>query len=429
MKALRPALVVAAGACLAAVGAAQDVSAPDTTAPGRAAKGQARPGRHRLGPAWGTLRLQLRDAGVDTNVFQTLLDPVRDKVMVLAAQGDGGVDVGRRLELRGSGFVARNKYLRQGEESSTEFYGGGRAHLDLGRLELFAGGGGGQFTQRFSIDVDERLPRQEKRGYAGAVLHPTRRLSATAQVTGEVIAFSPGTFRLGGDVKEAMDRNTLTATGELRHAVTPRTTLVASANVLEDRFTSQPPYLPRVRRSYRYLAGVELGEQAIVSGKLLLGLRQFPGTIAQGSPPYKGPIANADLTVPLGRNARLRLQGLRDVLYASSLVQAGDLRYRNAFIYQQYSSQLSLPIAPTGLAAVLSAGFEQSRYLLPYPYLDPFRLADRVDHRWTASAGLVQSFGDVVRIGGHVAWARRVSSLPFFSYQDVQYGISAEVVP
>ncbi len=435
MRALRRAAIATLAAGLAAAGSAQDLSVPDPalSVPDPAlpagAAFQTENGRHRLGPAWGTLRLQLRDAGVDTNVFQTFLDPVRDHLVVYAVQGDGGIAAGRRLVLRGSGFVARNNYLRQGEESSTEFYGGGRADFDLGPIQLYAGGGGGQFTQRFSIDVDERLPRQEKRGYAGAVLHPSARLSATALVSSELITFSPGTFRLGGDVKEAMDRNTLSGMGELKHALTPRTSLVVSAAVLEDRFPSQPAYLPRERRSYRYLGGLEFNDQAIVSGRVLVGLRQFPGTLAQGSPPYEGPIANADLTLPLGHTARLRLQALRDVLYASSLVQAGDLRYRNAFIYQLYTGQASLPLAPTGLAAVLSAGFEQARYLLPYPYLDPFLLADRMDHRWTASAGLVQSFGAVARISGHVVWARRVSSLPYFSYQDVLYGISAEVVP
>ena len=36
-----------------------------------------------------TPRLQLRDAGVDTNVFQTLVDPTRDEVVVFAPAGRG----------------------------------------------------------------------------------------------------------------------------------------------------------------------------------------------------------------------------------------------------------------------------------------------------------------------------------------------------
>jgi hypothetical protein len=162
---------------------------------------------------------------------------------------------------------------------------------------------------------------------------------------------------------------------------------------------------------------------------VLVGMREFPGTLAQGSPPYRGPIGSADLTLPLGRVAHLRFQKMRDVLYASSLVEMDQVRYRNAFIYQRYWGEAFLPLSPKGLAAVLSGGFEEARYLLPYPYLSPFRLADRVDHRFTAGAGLVQRLGDSVRIGGHVFWARRVSSLPSFSYEGLRYGVSAEIVP
>jgi len=411
----RLALVVAAWLAVAVATGAQDEAV--------------RSGRHRLGPAQVTLRLQLRNAGVDTNVFQTFVDPVRDEVVVVALQGDGVLPIGRRLVVSGSGFVEQNYYRRAGDESATDFFGQGRAELRLGPLQLFGGGSGGQFTQRFSIDVDERLARQEKLGYAGAVWRLTQRLSLTGQATGEVTTFAPGTFRLGGNVKEAMDRNTLTATGQLRHALTPRTSLVLSADALEDRFISQPPDMPRVRRSYRLLGGLEFSKRAVVSGKLLVGMREFPGTLAQGSPPYRGPIGEVDLTLPLGRVASLRFQGLRDVLYASSLVEVGALRYRNAFIYERLLGEAFLPLSPKGLATVLSAGFEEARYLLPYPYLSPSRLAERVDHRFTAGAGLVQRLGERARIGGHVFWARRLSSLPYFSYEGLRYGVSAEVVP
>jgi hypothetical protein len=412
--------VVLAWLSLTAVAVAQDLAGQDRGV---------RSGRHRVGPAQVTIRLQLRNAGVDTNVFQSLVDPVRDEVVVLALQGDGVLPIGHRLVVNGSGFVEQNHYQRIGDQSATDFFGQGRAELELGAVQLFGGGSGGQFTQRFSIDVDERLTRQEKLGYAGAVLRLTRRLSFTGKASGEVLTFAPAAFRLGGDVKEAMDRNTLTASGELRQTLTPRTTLVVAGDVLEDRFFSQPPPLPNVRRSYRVLGGLELNERAKVSGRLLVGMREFPGTLAQGSPPYTGPIMTADLTLPLGRVASLRLQGLRDVLYASSLVEVGHLRYRNAFIYERALGEAFLPLFPKGPAAVLSAGFEQADYLLPYPTLSPYRLADRVDHRFTAGAGLVQRLGDRVRVGGHVLWARRVSSIPYFSYEDVRYGLNAEIVP
>ncbi|HEX6737038.1 MAG TPA: outer membrane beta-barrel protein [Vicinamibacteria bacterium] len=387
-----------------------------------------RPGRYQLGPLYVTPRLQLKNAGVDTNVFQTLSHPVRDEVLVLSPRLEGALPVGRRLRLTGMGLLETNYYRRQGEQRSTDFYGEGRGELDLGPFTLFGGGGGGQFTQRFSIDVDERLKRQEKQGYAGATWRVTNRLSATAQGRREIVTFAPGTFRLGGDVKEAMDRDTLAGTGQLRFALTNRTTLLASAETLEDRFFSQPIGGPRVRDSYRFLGGFELSTRAAISGKLLAGLREFPGTLAQGSPPYRGPIVSADVAVPLRPRARLHGIAERDVLYASSVVELGPQRFRNAFVYTRYQGEALMDL-PWGLLGLASAGFEQSRYLLPYPFPDKLTLADRVDHRYTAGFSLVRRLGESVRVGGHVGWARRVSSLPFFSYQGVRYGLTAEVVP
>jgi hypothetical protein len=398
-------------------------------APARAEETRARPGKYRLGPFWLTPRVQLKDAGVDTNVFQTRDRPTRDTVAVVSPRVDGSMKIGRRLRATGFGFLDLNYYRRQDEESSTDFYGEGDATLDLGPFVLLGGGGGGQFSQRFSIDVDERLPRQEKHAYAGLRWQPSRRVSATATGRGEVFTFAAGTLRLGGAIKEAMDRNTLKGALELRYALTSKTTAVAAFEEQEDRFFSQPLDVPpRRRRSRRYLAGVELGARAAVSGKLLAGVRDYPGTLADGSPPYRGPVLAADLTLPVGERLRLRGVAERDVRYASSLVAIDRLRYRNAFVSARYEGHVlaDLPLRLVGLA---SAGYEDARYLLPYPYPDPSVLADRRDHRYTAGFGLSRRFGDSVRIGGHVSWARRVSTLPLFSYEGLRYGLDAEVLP
>jgi hypothetical protein len=403
------------------------VLAPVTVAPVEAQARRQDRGRFELGPLHLTPAFRVT-SGVDTNVFQTLREPTRDAVVVLSPRLDGALPVGKRLRLTGLGFIDAFYFRRQEDERSLDFYGEAQAELLLGALTVFGGGGGGQFHQRFSIDVDERIKRQEKRAHAGLTLLVSRKLSATVRGLDEVFTFAPGEFRLGGDVKEAMDRNTRTATGQLRVALTGRTTLLASADVVEDHFFSQPSYVPVERRSYRYLGGFEFGTRAAVSGRLLAGGREFPGTLADGSPPYRGPVISADLSLPLGSFARLHAVAERDVSYASSLVRVGALRYRNAFIYERYLGEAVLDL-PLQLLAFLSAGFEESRYLLPYPYPDPLSLNPRVDHRYTAGASLLRRFGESLRIGGHLVWARRVSSLPDFSYEGLRYGFTAEVRP
>ena len=85
---------------------------------------------------------------------------------------------------------------------------------------------------------------------------------------------------------------------------------------------------------------------------------------------------------------------------------------------------------PLGLLGLASAGFEQSRYLLPYPYPDRHRPGrPRGPPLHAPASALVRRFGESLRLGGHVNWARRVSSLPLFSYEGLRYGLTAEIVP
>lgn len=390
---------------------------------------QKAPGRHRIGPLSVTPRIELVNAGVDTNVFQTLQDPTRDTVLIVRPRIDGAMQVGRRLRLAGFGLVDFNYYRTQGNERSTDFYGGGDAELDLGPFTLLGGGAGGEFSQRFSIDIDDRLLRQEKYAYVGLGWREKERLSARVEGRTEVMAFAPGIFRLGGFVQEAMDRHTLTGRGLVRYALTNRTALLATGEVMEDRFFSQATDSPhRIRRSYRYLAGFEFERPALLSGRVMAGLRDFTGPIGAGSPSYRGPAIAADLVLPIRNRIRLHGMALRDVRHASSLVQIDDLRYRNAFVSTSYQGDVAIDL-PYSLVGVVAGGYEEARYLLPYPYPDRFHLANRVDHRWTAGAGLMRRFGDQFRIGGHIDWARRVSTLPFFSYQGLRYGLTAEVLP
>ena len=98
------------------------------------------------------------------------------------------------------------------------------------------------------------------------------------------------------------------------------------------------------------------------------------------------------------------------LLAALAPVPASGVTY-DKLAYLTFSAPVQIP------GATLSAGTYR------------FHLANRIDHRWTAGAGLMRRFGDQFRIGGHIDWARRVSTLPFFSYQGLRYGLTAEVLP
>lgn len=388
-----------------------------------AAQPKARPGRYKIGPLYLTPRLELQHAGVDTNVFNTQTNPVPDTAAVLRPTLDGALPIGRRFRVTGSGYLDLNYFRRRRSERSTDFGGEGRAELDVGRATLFGGGGGSQARQRFSIELDERLLRQEKWATAGFGLRLRRKLQAILSGTGRVHTFGDLELR-GFNVKETLDRNSLTGNAQLRFALTPLTTFTASVDAIEDRFFNQTGDLPRKVRSFRYLGGFEFGPRALLNGSVLAGVREFPGTSA-GAPPYRGPTLSVGAAVPVG-SSRLNAIAQRDVFYASTGVRTRDEQLRNTYVSSRYRGELAADL-PFDLIGQGFGEYSEARFVLP-GFVGGLRVR-RVERAYSAGVSLLRRFGDKVRIGGAFTWTRRVSNLPGASYEGLRYGLQAEAAP
>jgi hypothetical protein len=383
-----------------------------------------RPGRFRVGPIYLTPKLQLKNAGVDTNVFNQRTDEIADTSVVLSPTVLAAWPIGRRLRLTGESHVDLNYFRRQSSERSTDFGGEGRAEVDVSRFTFFGAGGGGQSRQRFSIDVDQRVLRHERWASTGVTIAATRRVSATIFGTGHVYEY--GSFLVRGvNIKENLDRNDLTGTAQIRYVLSRRTTLVGSADAIEDRFLQQPRAISRVSRSYRYLGGFEFGEKALIRGKLLAGIREFPAS--PSAPSYRGPALATSLTLPLLHYGLGTILAERDIYFAfTPTTRLGGDRSRNTYVSTRFSGEAAV-VLPFALFGRANFGFEEAKYLLPYLVEGAFDR--RVDHLWTAGASVLRSFRAGIRIGGTVQWGRRVSSFPAFSYEGLRYGVQAELVP
>lgn len=384
-----------------------------------------RSGRYKLGPIWLTPRLKLKNAGVDTNVFNQQTHAIADTSVVLSPGLDVSLPALRRLRLTGTGYLDLNYYRRQRNERSTDFVGAARAELDIGPLTLFGSGGGGQFRQRFSIELDKRILRQEKHGEAGVKWSLGRRLSATLQGTSHVYTFEGGVIVNGADVKRALDRSTLTGQLEALYTVTSRTSLLVSAEAIEDRFLRQLTGT-RIAQSRRYLAGVVTGRHAPVSGRLLAGLREFPSTASQGAPPYRGPALAMSVSAPIPAVGRLEALAERDILFAVSPGGTPTDQLRNTYVSTRYRAEVTATL-PLDLVGRGVMGVEEARYVLPIPRHDiPTPRMDRV---YSAGGSVLRPVGDSLRIGGSITWTRRVSNFEGASYQGMRYGIEAELNP
>ena len=203
------------------------------------------------------------------------------------------------------------------------------------------------------------------------------------------------------------------------------TTAIATGDVIEDEFQLSAPGLDTTR-SYRYMAGVELGEKAFITGRFLAGMRDFPASSSGSLPSYRGPAFTGELALPLFNRLRLVGTFLRDVYVSAQAVRTAEERARNSYVLTslQGSADIDLPLELIGRASV---GYSDANYLLPALVGGvPF---PRVEHLYTVGGGLLRRFSDSVRVGGTVTYYRRVSTLPGNSYDRWVYGISAEIVP
>jgi hypothetical protein len=382
--------------------------------------------RFRVGPLRFSPKLELRNAGKDTNALLDPTNPIADTSIVVRGTLEGFVPVGRRVRLFGEGWLDWSYFRSLSTERSTDPGGEGRAEVDLGPFTLVGGGGALQARQLYSIDIDERILRQERWVNGGAEWRLTRRFVVSGGAEQRTFRYDP-TVRTGGSLGAAasLNRNTLTGTVALRYKLTSMTTAVATGDLIEDQFQLSYPGLDTTR-SYRYMAGLEFGEKAFLTGRFLAGIRDFPAASSGSLPSYRGPALMGELALPLFNRLRLVGTAQRDVYVSAAAVQTAEERARNTYVLTalQGSVDVDLPLELVGRASV---GFTESSYILPTLVSGvPF---PRVEHLYSAGGTLMRRFSDAVRVGGTVTYYRRVSTIPGYSYDRWVYGVSAEIVP
>ena len=382
-------------------------------------------GRLRLGPLALTPRLEMRNAGVDTNVFVTSSDPVQDTTIVLRASSDVFVPVGRRVRLAGTGWLDFNYFGDANDQGSVDPGAQGRVEADAWRLTFVAGGGAFSSSQLYSTDINERIKRNEDWVNLGFRLRLTSQFRAEAGVEDHRYRWYP-TPDQDQSVKAQLDRDSIVWRGALRYKLTPLTDLVASADKIDDTFLVAPPGRATTT-SYRYLAGFEFGEKAFITGRFVGGLRDIPADGAGSVEPYTGPAFQASITAPFLQRFRLGLGYVRDVYYSSTGGRLEEGIIRNTYTDGLLSANLDIDV-PFDLVLRLTAGYENAQYLRPFP-VPGAGLIDRRDQSYTSGVSLLRRIGENALLGFTALHTRRESNYPGATYSRWQYGLQGSVNP
>lgn len=384
------------------------------------------PGRFRAGPLYFNPRFELQ-LGFDTNVFNTQADPFRDVVAVLRPATSVVLPVGDRLRFTGSGHVDFVYFGDSNSERSVDLGGDGRIDLKLGRFTLFGAGGALRAKQRFSIDLDTRVRRREPWLSAGVAARIGSRVVATLGAGRRRYEFDRA-FVGGADIQEALNRESRTKTAELRYELTRQTSFLTQWESGSDDFTSQVGPGQREVRSSRLMAGFSTAEQAVVRGRLLLGVRRFPDIEGTGASPD---FTRAAFAINLSTRFRGtgRLTGIveRDVYYGVEAIRGLQDSLRNAYVFSRYRGELALEL-PYDLIGRFGAGHETADYIRPRPVAGGASIA-REERQWTVDGVVLKPFGRRLRVGFAATWLRRNSTVPGNSFEAWRYGMRAELIP
>ena len=255
--------------------------------------------------------IELRDIGIDSNVFNVADEPREDFTFTVSPRVLAAVHVGnaRFIGTTAAGFVFYQKYK---EEQSVNHAIEGRVDLNATRLRPYLTVNSVRTQERTGFEIDVRALRLETNVSAGVDFDLTSITALTAWARRSDFAYGKGERFFGVDLSDQLDHTSNLAAAGVKLAVTPLTTVVVAAEVQQDRFTTSPL---RNADSVRLAPAVEFAAGAVVSGRASVGYRQFEPRDSR-LPSYRGLVASVGVGCSFFGVTRVDISADRDVLYS-----------------------------------------------------------------------------------------------------------------
>ncbi len=223
-----------------------------------------------LGPVGVTPRLELRDFGVDSNVFNEASAPARDVVAVLVPGLDATMRVGP-ARVTSRTLAEWNYFQKSAGQRSVNINQQGRLDLEFTRFTPYAEGAYLRSRHRPNLEIDERVLETTRTAGVGLLVPLGARTSLDLQGRRTRVAF--GETATAGPVFAArLNRVTDDIVLEGRMALSALTTLTAAARHRRERFEFESV---RDSDTLAVTAGLELKPSALVSGSATAGVSRL----------------------------------------------------------------------------------------------------------------------------------------------------------
>ena len=278
-------------------------------------------GRFVDGPLTWTPTLLLRDAGTDSNVFNTPTDPKRDTTASFMPQADATLGLGV-ARVHAQGAVEFLYFERYQQERAVNGRLNTRVELPNRRIKPAVSYAWAKVRERATSEIDLRAPRTEE-GYGAALDTPlASRSTLTLGVSRQSIVYEPGYSYFGLELSSLLDRHESVANAIVRTTLSPLTHLTTEVSVGRDEFLRQPN---RDTDNLRANIGLQFAPDAVISGHAVVGYHAMRPRMTAASPTdaetFTGITSSVDLTFTLLDRTKVTGRLARDTTYSASSTQ------------------------------------------------------------------------------------------------------------
>ena len=277
--------------------------------------------------AWhvGPFRIQpaivLSNMGVDSNIYYTPVDPIKDYTLTVGPAVNVYLPIYRKLVLSAYGSPQYVYYAKTAQERTWNYYFTGSAALSLKRVFLSFDWIYSDARERWNTEVDIR-PRRKEHGLGGSFLVQTsHRTSLSVGYRQEKYDYENLDYQTF-NVREQLNRKEQYVDLSAYYQVTSRTKFFLDFEHGLFNFDFADTAALKNSQSQAAYVGVEFSPTGRIRGKARVGFKFFD-VKNPGATDYQGVVGDAQVSVRLAKPLVVRATYVRDVNFS--------LWYTNAY--------------------------------------------------------------------------------------------------
>ncbi len=344
-----------------------------------------------VGPVTLTPGFEIREIGIDDNVFNDPVNPQRDFTATVLARVNADVQIGW-TRLTGASTLEGVYFKKFAGERALNRGAEGRFEIGEGLVRPFVMGGMLDTNQRLNAEIDIRAGRRQTNYGGGIGLAMTSRTMILLTARRSNLRFDEGESYRGVELSRTMNSHSDQLDAGIRMAITPLTTWDITGGVQYDRFDRDAQ---RNADSVRVATGLSFSPSALITGRASVGFRRFTPAVASLAA-YNGVVAQAGLAYSI-ESTKIEGQFERDVRYSFEELEPYYVTSGGRIILTQ---QITGPLDAQGTAG---------RQSLDYREFGGGDAISRRDRATFYGGGLGYRLGETARLGINVEWSRRRS--------------------